>query len=241
VRHSWLALAFLVVWWVGALAVGGITPAAVAARLLTAVQDGMLPAALQSSMLHLMAGLVPAILLGGAAGWLISRKELVKEGTAPMLLALQSIPSIAWLPVATLLLGATGAAVVSIVFIGAWLPMVQATLGGVQTVDRNLLKASRVLGARGMFHYLHVWLPAALPTILVGLRQTWAFAWRSLLAAELLIASPSLGQLLAHARAQRDIGEVLGLLVVIAGVGLFVEMLILGRVAAHFDRRVGRT
>ncbi|MFN2464049.1 MAG: ABC transporter permease [Candidatus Dormibacteria bacterium] len=238
-RRSWVVVLLLGLW----LAVGGgagtSSPGAVANALARGVTSGSLTSALGLSLLRLAAALLPAVAVGVAAGAALCTSRILDDGIAPVLLAVQSIPSIAWLPVATAWLGPGTSAVIAVVFIGAFLPMVQATRSGVRGVDPVLARAGRVLGARGVFFYSNVLLPAALPAAVAGLRQAWAFAWRSLLAAELIYGEPSIGRLLNISQKHGDMATVFAVLVVIATVGLVVEIAFFGRLGYAVERNRG--
>ena len=104
--------------------------------------------------------------------------------------------------------------------------MIIGTVAAIDAVPPNLLQAGQVLGARGVNRYRHVVLPAALVGYVAGMRQAWAFCWRSLMAGELIVpamASQSLGQLLSAYQDQSLAADVLGVMIAILAVGLLMD------------------
>ena len=137
---------------------------------------------------------------------------------------LQALPPIAWLPLAILWFGITERAVVFVVIVGAFPAIAMATASSVRHVRPVLIRAGRTLGADGWGLYREVVVPAALPGYIEGLRQGWVFAWRSLMAAELIVAGGrGLGHALDKAGSQFDAPTILALMVVIAGIGILID------------------
>ena len=150
-------------------------------------------------------------------------------------MALQITPFIAWLPIAVVWFGATERAVVFVTIMGAFPSMTLATIAAMRQVPPLYRRAGRTLGAEGWTLYRHVIFPAALPGYMIGLQQAWGFAWKALMAAELIIAAAGatgLGHLLAEA--QDDVATLLAALAVIVAIGVAVDYLVFGRL----DRRI---
>jgi NitT/TauT family transport system permease protein len=172
-------------------------------------------------------GYAIAIVIGSVIGVLVARAPIVRKAVGHAILGLQSMPSIAWLPLAILLFQRSEAAVLVVVILGAAPAVATGLLVGVDQVQPLLVRVGRVMGARGVQLYRHVILPAALPGYLGGLKQGWAFAWRSLMAAEIInvIAhQPSLGQQLQIARDSTDSQQLLALMIVIFFIGVTVDL-----------------
>lgn len=168
-----------------------------------------------------------AIVLGSALGVLVARVPIVRKAVGHAILGLQSMPSIAWFPLAILLFQATEGAILFVVILGAAPAVATGLLAGVDHVQPLLVRVGRVMGARGLQLYRFVILPAALPGYLGGLKQGWAFAWRSLMAGEIInIVSnqPSLGQQLQFARDFADAQQLLALMIVIFFIGVVVDL-----------------
>lgn len=156
----------------------------------------------------------------------ISRIKLVRRGVGSILVGLQSMPSIAWFPLAILLLQRSEGAITVVVLMGAAPAIAGGLLAGIDHVQPALIRVGRAMGADGLVLYRHVILPAALPAFVTGLKQGWALAWRSLMSAELLLAAgnqESIGQQLQAARNLSDTPQLLALLVVIFVIGVLVD------------------
>jgi sulfonate transport system permease protein len=167
-----------------------------------------------------------AVILGSFLGLLVARVAVLRKAIGSAILGLQSMPSIAWFPLAILLFQLSEGAILFVVILGAAPAIAGGLLSGVDHVPPLLVRVGRVMGARGLNLYRHVILPAALPGFVGGLKQGWAFAWRSLMAGELLVIvghQPSLGQRLQFARDLSDAEQMLALMVVIFVVGVVID------------------
>lgn len=168
----------------------------------------------------------------------IARINLVRRAVGSILVGLQSMPSIAWFPLAILLLQRSEGAITVVVLMGAAPAIAGGLLAGIDNVQPALIRVGRVMGADGLVLYRHVILPAALPAFVTGLKNGWALAWRSLMSAELLVVAgnqASIGQQLQAARNVSDTRQLLALLVVIFVIGVLVDALF-----TAFDRAVRR-
>jgi sulfonate transport system permease protein len=174
------------------------------------------------------------MVIGTPIGLASARWELFQRSVGTLIVGLQALPSIVWLPLAILWFGLTEKAVLFVVVLGAFPAVAIGTASAVRMVPPNLVRAGRTLGARGWVLYGRVVLPAAVPGYIAGLQLAWAFAWRALMAAELIVAGArGLGHLIARAGAQYDTALVLAAMIVIMLVGIAVDGLF-----AWADRRV---
>lgn len=174
-----------------------------------------------------LVGYAIAIAIGSVIGVLVARAPIVRKAVGHAILGLQSMPSIAWLPLAILLFQHSEGAVLVVVVLGAAPAVATGLLSGVDQVQPLLVRVGRVMGARGLQLYRYVILPAALPGYVGGLKQGWAFAWRSLMAAEIIniIANqPSIGQQLKFAHDFADAQQLLALMIVIFFIGVTVDL-----------------
>ena len=186
-------------------------------------------------------GYVIAVAIGGAAGILVARISVVRKAVGSAILGLQSMPSIAWFPLAILLFGLNETAIFFVVILGAAPAIAGGLLSGVDHVQPLLVRVGRVMGARGLGLYRHVILPAALPSFVGGLKQGWAFAWRSLMAGEIIgIVGHqfSIGQQIQFARDFADAEQLLAIMVVIFIIGIAVDSLF-GVLDTEIRRRWG--
>ena len=208
----------------------------VGASLVNGFGDGTYPLAIAVSLRRILIGYGLSLTIGIPLGLLLGRVKFVQDTLGSIVLGLQALPSICWLPLALLWFGLSERAILFVVVMGAVLSVTLSTADGVHNTPPLYLRAARTMGAGGLTLYTRVILPAALPAIISGMKLGWSFAWRSLMAAELIFVSLGLGQLLTAARELNDIAQVMAVMLVIVGLGLLVDHLIFGRL----ERRVRR-
>ncbi len=181
-----------------------------------------------------------ALVIGSLFGLLVSRFKVIRSAIGSMITGLQTMPTIAWFPLTILLFGANETAILFVVVLGAAPSIANGLISGVDHIPPILLRAGRVLGARGARNYRHVILPAALPGFVAGLKQGWAFAWRSLMAGELLvILGNSLGAGLQFARDLSDARGLISRMIVILIIGILVDSLGFARAEVAIRNRWG--
>ncbi len=167
-----------------------------------------------------------AIAVGSVIGALVATIRPLRTAVGSLITGLQTMPSIAWFPLAVLLFKLSEGAIIFVVVLGAAPSIANGLIGGVDHVPPLLVRAGRMLGARGPTLFRHVVLPAALPSCLGGLKQGWAFAWRSLMAGELLLIlpnRPSIGSQLDFARDLNDSPLLLAYMIVVLIAGILVD------------------
>ena len=171
-------------------------------------------------------GYAIAVAIGSGVGIVIARVRILRKAVGSAIAALQSMPSIAWFPLAILLFGLNETAIFFVVILGAAPAIAGGLLSGVDHVQPLLIRVGRVMGARGLGLYRYVVLPAALPSFVGGLKQGWAFAWRSLMAGEIIGIvghQLSLGQQIQFARDFADAEQLLAIIVVIFFIGVVID------------------
>lgn len=171
-------------------------------------------------------GFALAIAIGTALGIGVVQWRTLRLAIASLLAGLQTMPSIAWFPLAILFFGLTETAILFVVILGAAPSIASGVITGVDEVPPPLLRAGKMIGATGVNRYRHIVLPAAMPAYLAGLKQGWAFSWRSLLAGELLVpigGASSLGSALAYSRTTGNAAWLLALMIVILIVGMVID------------------
>jgi len=183
-----------------------------------------------------------ALLIGSALGLAIVRFRTLRTAVASLITGLQTMPSIAWFPLAILLFRLSDTAILFVVILGAAPSVANGLISGVDQIPRVLLRAGKVLGARGIARYRYVIVPGALPSFVGGLKQGWAFCWRSLMAGELLVviaSQPSIGTRLQFAREFSDALGLLSTMLVILLIGIVVDALFFGTLDRSIRRRWG--
>jgi NitT/TauT family transport system permease protein len=206
------------------------SPADVARTLRDKWLDGTLLGYVWTSVSRGALGFLASVVIGTPLGLLVARVKPVRAAIGPILSGLQSLPSVAWVPAAIIWFGLSNATIYAVVLLGAVPSIANGLVAGVDQIPPLFLRAGRTMGATGLQSVRHVLLPAALPGYLAGLKQGWAFSWRSLMAAELIVNSPDLGtglgQLLEQGREVQDMSWVLAAILLILIVGIGIELLV---------------
>src|SRR4051812_36037965 len=218
-------------------------PWTTAKRFGTLFSNGDIPNAIWLSMSRGLLGFAISILIGTPLGILVARVKYVRAAVKPVLSGLQCLPSVAWVPAAILWFSLSNSAIYFVVLMGAVPSIAVGMVSGLDQIPPLYTRVGTVLGARGLRSVYHVLVPAALPGYLGGLRQGWAFAWRSLMAAELITQSPDLGtglgQLLDRHRELSEMDGVMAVIIAILVVGIVVELLMFGPLERRVLRRRG--
>lgn len=215
------------------------SPGDVWAALADGLSSGAIPAAVLASMRRVLIGYALSFVLGLAFGVAMARWRGVQETLGTLVLGLQTLPSICWLPLALLWFGISEKAVILVVVLGSLFSITEATYAGFCNVPPLYRRAARSMGAGQLQLLCRVMIPAALPNIITGMKLSWSFAWRSLMAGELLYSDVGLGQLLMRGRDLVDMGAVVAVMVVIVAIGLVVNQLVFAPLEASTRRRWG--
>jgi NitT/TauT family transport system permease protein len=203
-------------------------PGATLANLWDQLQTGLLWHAIATTAGRAVVGFGLAVAIGAVIGALVSRIAPLRAAVGSLITGLQTMPSIAWFPFAIILFGITTTAILFVIVLGAAPSIANGLIAGVDYTPPLLLKAGKMMGLRRLSLYRHLILPASLPAFVAGMRQGWAFAWRSLMAGELLVIianQPSLGVLLSTDQDQADMQSATAIIIVILILGIFVHTL----------------
>lgn len=197
------------------------------------------PRGLCISLRRILIGYGFSVCLGVPLGLLTGKVQWLDQTLGSLMLGLQTLPSICWLPLSILWFGLNERAIIFVVIMGAVLSIALATDSGVKHVPPIYLRAGQNLGAKGIDLFSQVIFPAALPTIITGLKQGWSFAWRSLMAGELIFVSLGLGHLLMMGRELNDMNQVVAVMLMLIGIGLFFDRMVFSRLQNSVRRRWG--
>lgn len=242
VRKTLFALSLLGLWLLGSQLTDSPlvpTPGQVTESISMGIRDWTLPTALVRSMGRLLFGYSISLVGGVFLGVSFVRSELLRDTVGMLGLGLQALPSVCWMPIALLLFGLSDAAIQTVLILGSLLSISIATESAVRAVPPILLRAAKTMGASGATLYLRVVLPAAMPGLVSGARLGWTFAWRSLMAGELLFASGGLGQLLQNGREIHDMARVVAVMAIIIAVGLLCEYAVFAKLEVRVRRSIG--
>ncbi|MBP7373166.1 MAG: ABC transporter permease [Opitutaceae bacterium] len=218
------------------------SPSSVGLYLWSSLADGTLLGAAVVTLRRLFFGYLFGIALGLPLGLLTARFKLLNDTLGLVSLGLQTLPSVCWVPLALLWFGQTEAAMFFVVVMGTLWSMIIATESGVRNVPPIYARAARTMGSKGLHTWLKVMLPASLPFVVSGMKQGWAFAWRSLMAAEIYVTILSgfgLGHLLHYGRELHAMEQVIAIMLVIIAIGLLADKILFSPWERFLHRRWG--
>jgi NitT/TauT family transport system permease protein len=203
-------------------------PADVFAELGSLITEPRFWDGVQLTMTRAITGFALAVVIGTLVGAAVSQFKPLRAAIGSLITGLQTMPSIMWFPLAILLFQLGEEAILFVVVIGAAPSVANGLISGIDYVPRTWLRVGQVMGMRGIAKYRHLILPASLPSFVSGLKQGWAFSWRSLMAGELLVIVPgtvSIGVRMQTARDLNDAVAVLAYIIVVLVVGILVDQL----------------
>ncbi|TWD83172.1 NitT/TauT family transport system permease protein [Kribbella amoyensis] len=205
-------------------------PVDVWAQIWQLVTSGEILGLFWTSVHRAVIGFAISLLIAVPLGLAIANITVVRRGIGPLVSGLQSLPSVAWVPAAILWFGLNDRAIYWVVLLGAVPSIANGLVSGLDQVPPILPRVGKALGAGRLDGIRYILLPAALPGFLGGLKQGWAFSWRSLMAAELIATSPDLGeglgQYLHNGMSLSDISMVFAGIFLIFVVGVGIELLV---------------
>lgn len=215
------------------------TPLGVLQTFRKLLGNGSLGIGVLVTMERAVEGYLLSMVIGMGIGLLITRFQSVGKQVSSFVLGLQTLPSICWLPFAILWFGIGESAILFVIVIGSTFAIATAVQDGIRNISPIYLRAARTMGAKGFSYYRDIVFPASLPTLLTGLKQSWSFAWRALMAGEMLSATKGLGVTLMQGRDFADINQVMAMMIMIVILGLLVDKLVFGRAEKSVRRRWG--
>lgn len=217
-------------------------PAAVFTELWRLLADGTVAEATALTLGRAVQGYLVALVIGVGVGSLVARIRPLRSAVGSLITGIQTMPSIAWFPLAILIFRLSEAAIMFVVVLGAAPAIANGLISGADNIPPVLLRAGKVLGARGFAAFRYIVLPGSMPGFVGGLKQGWAFAWRSLMAGELIViiaGKQSIGSLLQINRNLNDAEGLLAVMIVILLIGIAVDTLVFGRLEQFVRRRWG--
>ena len=184
-------------------------------------------AAVGASLLRAFIGFLISMIIGAVLGFLISKFNYLRQNLKPIILGIQTLPSVCWVPFAILWFGLDQSAVIFVIVVGSAFSIAMAVDNGIQNVDPLYIRAARTMGVSQSQLYFKVIIPAAQPMLIAGLKSGWSFAWRALMAAEMMISMIGLGQILDAARnIESDINKVTLIMLIIIVIGTVIDRVI---------------
>lgn len=215
------------------------SPIGVGRRLVELCSDGSLFQAIGNSLLRGVAGFAIAVLIGLALGLLMNHFKFLGKNLKPIVLGIQTLPSVCWVPFSILWFGLSTQAILFVVVMGSAFSIAISVTNAIQNIQPIYKKAALTMGATNRQMYQHVILPAALPELITGLKQGWSFAWRALMAGEVMTTSIGLGQTLIMGRDLADIDQVMLVMIVIVAIGILIDKLVFSSIEKKVMRKRG--
>lgn len=199
------------------------SPTGVAERFIDLCSDGTLFTATGNSLLRGIGGYAIAVIIGVVFGLLINHFGYLQKNMKPLVLGVQTLPSVCWVPFSILWFGLSTQAILFVVVMGSAFSISISVDNAIKNVQPIHKRAALTMGAGKKQLYLYVILPASLPELVSGLKQGWSFAWRALMAGEVMTTSIGLGQTLIMGRDLADINQVMLVMVIIVLVGILID------------------
>ncbi|WP_309130433.1 ABC transporter permease [Brevibacterium sp.] len=207
-------------------------PAEAVAAFVSAWEAGTITEAVTTSLQRGVLGFGLSVLIAVPIGLVLAETPWLRRAFGPFVTGLQVLPSVAWVPVAIIWFGLTDATVFTVILLGAVPSIINGLVTGMSQVPPQFNQVARVLGASRRERLQLIVIPAALPNFIGGLKQGWAFAWRSLMAAEIIATGGTLGfglgALLDQGRQLADMAGVFTAIVLILVVGVLIEIAVFG-------------
>jgi NitT/TauT family transport system permease protein len=201
--------------------------------------QGTFTAAIQASLRRVVIGFLISVVIGLTVGSAMARWQTVQETAGSLVLGIQSLPSVCWAPLALMWFGLQEQAIIFVVVLGSAFSITEAAYAGFTNVPPLIRRAALVMGANQFQLFWRVLIPAALPSIVTGLKLSWSFAWRSLMAGELIAQLGGFGELLQNYRDSFDMPSVIAVMIVIVAIGLLVNALVFRPLEIGIHRRWG--
>ena len=216
------------------------SPFRVAQSLLYLIEDGTLANSIAISMLRLFAGFFISILIGVGVGLTMLKFKYFGKTLNSFAVGLQSFPSIAWIPFAILLIGLNDSGILFIVIMSSVFSIMISTYSGMRNIPTIYLLSAANMGMKGISLFRYVMIPAATPSLIIGMRQSWSFAWHALVGAEMLITTlVGLGYILAVGREFSNMSQIIAAMIVIFAIGLIFDRIVFSKIEDKIRDRWG--
>jgi len=216
------------------------SPAMVAESFVDLVSENTLMEGIAITLWRLFIGFVISVVIGGCVGLVMVRFRQFGKTMSSFALGLQSFPSIAWVPFAILLIGFNDFGILFVIVMNSVFSVMNSTYGAIRNIPPIYLHAARNMGAGGFLLFRHVMVPASAPSLIMGLRQTWSFAWHALVGAEMLITTGvGLGYILAIGREFSNMSQIIATMIVIFAVGLIFDRFVFSKVEERVREKWG--
>lgn len=216
------------------------SPAMVAKSFVDLVEDLTLIVSIGVTMYRLVIGFTLSIIIGVSVGLAMVKFPGFGKTMSSFAVGLQSFPSVAWVPFAILLIGLNDAGILFVVIMSSVFSVMMSTYGGIRNISPIYIHAAKNMGAKGFSLFRYVMIPAATPSLIVGIKQAWSFAWHALIGAEILIAaSVGLGHVLLVGREFQLMDQIIASMITIFAIGLVFDRVLFSKLEESVRERWG--
>jgi NitT/TauT family transport system permease protein len=216
------------------------SPAMVAGSFVDLVKNLTLIVSIAVTMYRLVIGFALSIIIGVSVGLAMVKFPGFGKTMSSFAVGLQSFPSVAWVPFAILLIGLNDAGILFVVIMSSVFSVMMSTYGGIRNISPIYIRAAKNMGAKGFSLFRYVMIPAATPSLIVGIKQAWSFAWHALIGAEILIAaSVGLGHILLVGREFQLMDQIIASMITIFAIGLIFDRVLFSKLEDSVRERWG--
>lgn len=216
------------------------SPSMVAGSFLDMVENMTLITSIAVTMYRLIIGFTLSIIIGVSVGLAMLKFPGFGKTMSSFAVGLQSFPSVAWVPFAILLIGLNDAGILFVVIMSSVFSVMMSTYGGIRNIPPIYIRAARNMGSEGFSLFRYVMIPAATPSLIVGLKQAWSFAWHALIGAEILVAaSIGLGHILLVGREFQLMDQIIASMITIFAIGLVFDRVVFSKLEDKIRERWG--
>jgi NitT/TauT family transport system permease protein len=216
------------------------SPLAVGQTIIELLFDFTLVKGTAFTLWRLFLGFILSLAIGLITGLLMIKFQQFGKTMSSFAVGLQSFPSIAWIPFAILLIGFNDFGILFVVVMSSVFSVMLSTYSGLRNVPPIYIRAARNMGAKGFSLFRYVLIPAATPTLIMGMRQAWSFAWHALIGAEMLITTlVGLGYILSVGREFSNMSQIIATMIVIFTIGLIFDRVVFIKIEEKIRDRWG--
>jgi NitT/TauT family transport system permease protein len=216
------------------------SPLAVGQTIIELLFDFTLVKGTAFTLWRLFLGFILSLAIGLIIGLLMIKFQQFGKTMSSFAVGLQSFPSIAWIPFAILLIGFNDFGILFVVVMSSVFSVMLSTYSGLRNVPPIYIRAAKNMGAKGFSLFRYVLIPAATPTLIMGMRQAWSFAWHALIGAEMLITTlVGLGYILSVGREFSNMSQIIATMIVIFTIGLIFDRVVFVKIEEKIRDRWG--
>jgi NitT/TauT family transport system permease protein len=210
-------------------------------RVYELCEDGLFFPSIKATLQSMLIGFGISVTIGLLFGLAMGMSPVVNQGLKSLFLGLQTLPTAAWVPLSLIIFGLDGSGIYFVVVMSSMAAIAISTADGIANIPPLYLRAARTLGTPPYAMGWRVILPAALPSIVTGIKLGWTLGWHGVVSAELIQSAIGLGFLLHMGRENSDIAQVVGIMIVTIIFGLLLDRFLFRAIENRIRARWGLT